>query len=552
MIENVYRNAAGEEEYQVSGRKPPKNVRQAGYFSGDLRIYIEDYVHTFTRWLAEQDYSSRCAAVLVGEFAKSEHTRDVYAYGTVVMENACIDGKVEMTADIWTQIYETIKSYFPEGEIVGWFYGGTSFTEEEKEMLSQVHLDHFAGTDRILMLYDFLDREEEFYRFEGEGLVRQTGHYIYYEKNTEMQNYMVDKKQGKNAQEEVEDRAVKEMRGRLGVQIQLKGEEAGKPKKEAKEKTADESGNSASGPRLLYAAGIIMAAVAVVTGASMLYNQERLKGFEQTLDQIIGAVRQEAAETDAKVNEEQKNAGSIFDNPQVKETFKDENSGNENKDNNRNDENNQNNSSKNNENDDNDKNNENNGGDKNNQNSESNDSDKSNQNSENNSGDKNNENNSNDKNNGSDKNSDNDKNENNKEDKEKGQPSTNTPSITATPESTGGKINTENGEPAKTSEGTIAPTKTPEEPIGTLEADKSENDSASITGGADDGNDQKEASGGLLDTSNYSVYIVQPGDTLVGICMKRYGNLENLEYIKGLNQISNENLIFAYQELLIP
>ncbi|MDE7297935.1 MAG: LysM domain-containing protein, partial [Lachnospiraceae bacterium] len=212
MIESVYAGTTEKQaEYQVSGRRPPKNVRQAGYFTGDFRIYIEDYVHTFTHWLAEQDHSARCVAVLVGEFAKSEHSREVYAYGAVVAENAWLDGRIEMTSEIWKQVYETIKEYFPDGEIVGWFYGGTSFTDKEREQLRQVHLDYFAGTDRILMLYDFLEREEEFFRYENDEMSQQTGFYIYYEKNAEMQSYMIDKKQGRDFREQVEVLEVREM-----------------------------------------------------------------------------------------------------------------------------------------------------------------------------------------------------------------------------------------------------------------------------------------------------------------------------------------------------
>lgn len=500
MIENVYSNMPGkEEEYQVSGRRPPKNVRQAGYFTGDLRIYVEDYVHTFTRWLAEQDYSARCAAVLVGEFAKSEHTRDVYAYGTVVIENACSDGKVEMTSEIWTQVYETIKNYFPEGEIVGWFYGGTSFTEEEKEMLCQVHLDHFAGTDRILMLYDFLEREEEFYRYEGEGLVRQTGHYIYYEKNAEMQNYMVDKKQGKNSSEAVEDRAVKEVRARLGMQSQANKEETEKQAAGSRQPTDSDKANG--GSKLLYTAGIVMAAVAVVTGASMIYNQERLKGFEQTLNQIIGAVQQGEENNGGQGGKEAENTsnGSIFDNPEVQETFQN--------------------------------------GDKDNR----------------------------------------EPSEGNGENMP--EPSGTTPAVTEVPNNKdadnnekvtmgpekptgiGEKNNEQDGSGqggTDNSSAGIGQEKTTPVPdnngnsVGKTQTEGEE--PADITGGPGENGETAATAGedGLLDTSKYTVYIVQPGDTLVGICMKLYGSLENLEYIKGLNQISNENLIFAYQELLVP
>ncbi|MDE7211801.1 MAG: LysM peptidoglycan-binding domain-containing protein [Lachnospiraceae bacterium] len=59
-------------------------------------------------------------------------------------------------------------------------------------------------------------------------------------------------------------------------------------------------------------------------------------------------------------------------------------------------------------------------------------------------------------------------------------------------------------------------------------------------------------SGPAVDTSNMRFYTVKPGDTLISICRKLYGNLENLEYIKGLNQLNDENLIYVDQELLVP
>ena len=317
MIESVYTNTAGEgTEYRVTGRRPPKNVCQSGFFTGDFRVYLEDYVHTFTHWLAEQDHSTRCAAVLIGEFAQSEHNREVYISGSVVAEKACVQGGIEMTPEVWKQVYETIKEYFPEGEIVGWFYGGTSFIEEERMRLEQVHLDHFAGTDRVLMLYDFLEGEEEFYRYENGELTKQTGYYIYYEKNTEMQNYMIDKKQGKDLRERVEDRAVKEMRNRLNVtqedDTEL-GEDGPAPQRPEWRKPAVPD----SGSRFLYTAGIVLAAIAVIMGASMIYNQERLKGFEQTLNEILG----QAAEDGKQQADNGDAQGSIFDTQQTQEVF---------------------------------------------------------------------------------------------------------------------------------------------------------------------------------------------------------------------------------------
>ncbi len=485
MIENVYSNMGGKEgEYPISGRKPPKNVRQIGFFTGDFRIYLEDYVHTFTHWLAEQDHTERCVAVLVGEFAKSEHAREVYAYGAVVAEHACDSGKIEMTAQVWTKIYETIKAFFPDGEIVGWFCGGTSFTDEEREEIRQVHLDHFAGTDRILMLYDFLDREEEFYRYEEEGMVRQEGYYIYYEKNTEMQDYMIEQKQGKGSEEAVNDRAVKEMRMRFGGTDKTEEEEGVQVKQEDK-------APAGGGSRFLYSVGIVMSAVAIIAAASMLYNQERLKGFEQTLNKLIGNVDEEdepdAQETAGKAEGgKQAQTDQEGKNDPMSWTVPGKDSG-----------------------------------------GKENDTDKT------------------------------------PTPDAVGDGITPTKEVQLTPtiamepstippvpDGQGGEGSEEpaekdqegTGEKKNGDDGGTKP-KEPEDPV-EPEKDGSGDDSVQTA--------EIGGPGPAVDTSDMQYYIVKPGDTLVGICRKLYGNLDNLQYIKGLNQLNDENLIYVDQELLVP
>ena len=48
------------------------------------------------------------------------------------------------------------------------------------------------------------------------------------------------------------------------------------------------------------------------------------------------------------------------------------------------------------------------------------------------------------------------------------------------------------------------------------------------------------------------LYIVQSGDTLAGICKRYYGDISRMEEVKGVNQIPDENWIYAGQELYLP
>ena len=54
---------------------------------------------------------------------------------------------------------------------------------EISEVIRKTHLDHFAGNDKVLFLMEPGELEEAFYVYENIQLVREPGHFIYYEKN---------------------------------------------------------------------------------------------------------------------------------------------------------------------------------------------------------------------------------------------------------------------------------------------------------------------------------------------------------------------------------
>ena len=48
MIEVIYKEDTTEQEAAQESFSMPRNVRQIGLANGDYRIYIEDYVYTFS------------------------------------------------------------------------------------------------------------------------------------------------------------------------------------------------------------------------------------------------------------------------------------------------------------------------------------------------------------------------------------------------------------------------------------------------------------------------------------------------------------------------
>ena len=66
------------------------------------------------------------------------------------------------------------------------------------------------------------------------------------------------------------------------------------------------------------------------------------------------------------------------------------------------------------------------------------------------------------------------------------------------------------------------------------------------------GNKEKNPAKETVSDANYATYVVAKGDTLYGICLSFYGDLELFDEIIELNKIKNENNILCGQKILLP
>ncbi len=195
MIEIVYDQNENTEDNIFAGIALPKNIRQIGAPSGNIRIYIEDYVMTYLSQMANPNSTFARGAILVGEGVKSENGEVVFISGALPAQNLELDLE-ETTFDdaTWSCIYQEVKTYFPDLEVMGWFLSRMGFSTEVNDMIVKLHLDNFPGADKVLYIMDALEGEDAFYMAEGEYLRRQSGYYIYYARNEAMQNFMIASK----------------------------------------------------------------------------------------------------------------------------------------------------------------------------------------------------------------------------------------------------------------------------------------------------------------------------------------------------------------------
>jgi hypothetical protein len=203
MIEIVYDREQQTEDNIFSGIHLPKNIRQIGMPDGNRRIYIEDYVMTYLKQLANPNSTYARGAILVGECVKGEQAEVIFVSGALAAQNLELDlEQTSFDGETWSYIYQEVKTHFPDLEVVGWFLSRMGFSTEVNDMIVQLHMDNFAGPDKVLFIMDSLEGEEAFYLAEGEGLRRQSGYYIYYARNEAMQTFMIASQDERKPQQE--------------------------------------------------------------------------------------------------------------------------------------------------------------------------------------------------------------------------------------------------------------------------------------------------------------------------------------------------------------
>lgn len=222
MIEIVYDKRAAQMDVLSSrGAKIPKNIRQIGNVPARKKIYIEDYVMTYLKKIAEPGNTTARGAILLGEYYKDDEGELLFINGAVEAQNLEFDvDQIQFDDEIWSKLYSEINLYFDKLQVVGWFLSRMGFSVEMNEKIFNIHMEYFSGSEKVLFMMDSLEGEDAFYAWDKGALVRQRGYYIYYVRNEQMQNYIISRKnkitEDKNSETLRKDSAViqnfKEMR----------------------------------------------------------------------------------------------------------------------------------------------------------------------------------------------------------------------------------------------------------------------------------------------------------------------------------------------------
>ena len=268
-------------------RQLPKNVRQIGNVSDEPKIYVEDYVDTYLNQLKDKAKDEPVGIALAGEILVLEGKPVVYISGAFRLAEVEVRGKeISLKEETVKQMETDRKKYFPETEIVGW-----GLIEDGKPMgrsreVGRIHSKYFSKDQSVFIWKDSLDGEEVFYAFKYGELMQMGGHYVFYEKNPAMQNYMIStrKKIGVTPSEVVEDRAAKDFRSVVRERMDAKSDRQ----------------NS----RLIYITSALLVVVVLVIGVSTMNNYDKMEAVQSSLESLSQSVNSPESQTETVTEDE--------------------------------------------------------------------------------------------------------------------------------------------------------------------------------------------------------------------------------------------------------
>lgn len=258
----------------------PKNIRQIGEREKNRRIYIEDYVITYINQLRDTAKEEQRVLILYGRREIVEFMPTWFINGVLETEAEPFYEANLIDEHDWQEINLKAAKYFPGLSVLGWAVIGQ---EDITEYMDQIELTwrQFFREDQQIFFYSCVsEMTEDIYCFDKGHLNRLHGYYVYYEKNENMQNYMLSARQ----------KTEEEMAG----QNYIKGNEVGNDHatrqfrsivQEKKEEIHRKRTMS-----FLYAASSLLVMVIMVIGITMLNNYEKMENMESTLKKISGQV----------------------------------------------------------------------------------------------------------------------------------------------------------------------------------------------------------------------------------------------------------------------
>ncbi len=255
------------EKQEKAMRPIPKNVRQIGERDEEIKLYIEDYVNTFIRKCARSD--KLILGALIGDSCSSDGKDYVFVEGAVLAEGFQVaDGRVKMTDESWSGLYEKISEFFSGRSVCGWFICSGESEDCNVGMIRSFMYENIGQDKRALIIHNAEIEEETFCVYDQDMIREQQGYYLFYERNEAMQSYMVTTVFAARTDPVAVDAVTTHVRTRIA---------------EKKELPEQKGGYS-----FVSAAALVTGVIALAAGIVMMSHYEQLREMESVLTNLSG------------------------------------------------------------------------------------------------------------------------------------------------------------------------------------------------------------------------------------------------------------------------
>lgn len=220
MIEIIQETEKTQDKQEA---KLPRNIRQIGNPEKDFRIYMEDYVYTYLH--PAQIYGFEIGVfprllILMGEIEHFSNRSCAFISGALQVENEHFPEELpELNDTAWRRIKKQMQQFFDKCQVVGWVLDIPGNALEVTPEIEEIHRENFPNSYQFFFLMDSKEREEAFYTWKEGRLTKKEGYFIYYEKNPQMQEYMISRRQEHFGEhppvEEVDDEAARTYRAMM-------------------------------------------------------------------------------------------------------------------------------------------------------------------------------------------------------------------------------------------------------------------------------------------------------------------------------------------------
>jgi LysM repeat protein len=264
----------------------PSNIKQIGSIAEGTKVYVEDYVSTYSMQYAVSDKCKEKVAVLVGRCEKRDDEDVIFISGIIQGQYATRRNSMTvLTEKSWQYIEKQMELYFKDCEIVGWMYVQPGFEDYINDNITSFQTENADRGLRLLYLSDPQEGISSFYMWDKEGKVFSIlkGYIIYYDKNEGMHEYMLE-----NKLKPINPKPELEMPEREDAGAKARKSTQTVQKRQPKPTPKPVRGNAEQVKmiNLLGGASFVMLVVCMIMGAGLIQNGERLSEIESRMNRL--------------------------------------------------------------------------------------------------------------------------------------------------------------------------------------------------------------------------------------------------------------------------